>query len=61
MKDLAAQEIKDIKKQNPEIVVLTHIQNALQKLLHASDFTGSTSGMSKYVKEKSTKKSYVSY
>ena len=56
----SAQEIEDIKKQNPEIVVLTHPE-CPPEVIAASDFTGSTSGMSKYVKEKPTKKSYVSY
>ncbi len=46
----SAQEIEDIKKQNPEIVVLTHPE-CPPEVIAASDFTGSTSGMSKYVKE----------
>ena len=51
----SAQEIKDIKKQNPEIVVLTHPE-CPPEVIAASDFTGSTSGMSKYVKDKQPKK-----
>jgi|TARA_B100000315_G_scaffold99555_1_gene91598 quinolinate synthase len=46
----SAQEIKDIKKQNPEIVVLTHPE-CPPEVIAASDFTGSTSGMNKYVKD----------
>jgi len=46
----SALEIEDIKKQNPEIVVLTHPE-CPPEVIAASDFTGSTSGMSKYVKE----------
>jgi len=51
----SAQEIEDIKKQNPEIVVLTHPE-CPPEVIAASDFTGSTSGMSRYVKEKQPKK-----
>ena len=51
----SAQEIEDIKKQNPEIVVLTHPE-CPPEVIAASDFTGSTSGMSKYVKDKQPKK-----
>ena len=46
----SAQEIEDIKKQNPEIVVLSHPE-CPPEVIAASDFTGSTSGMSKYVKK----------
>jgi len=46
----SAQEIEDIKKQNPEIVVLTHPE-CPPEVIAASDFTGSTSGMNKYVKD----------
>jgi len=46
----SAQEIKDIKKQNPEILVLSHPE-CPPEVIAASDFTGSTSGMSKYVKD----------
>jgi len=51
----SAQEIEDIKKQNPEIVVLTHPE-CPPEVIAASDFTGSTSGMSRYVKTKQPKK-----
>ena len=51
----SAQEIEDIKKQNPGIIVLTHPE-CPPEVIAASDFTGSTSGMSKYVKEKQPKK-----
>tara|TARA_Y100000590_G_scaffold344198_1_gene393556 strand:- start:1956 stop:2951 length:996 start_codon:yes stop_codon:yes gene_type:complete len=51
----SAQEIKDIKKQNPEIVVLTHPECPAE-VIAASDFTGSTSGMSNYVKKNQPKK-----
>jgi quinolinate synthase len=51
----SAQEIEDIKKQNPEIVVLTHPE-CPPEVIAASDFTGSTSSMSKYVREKQPNK-----
>ena len=51
----SAQEIEDIKKQNPEIVVLTHPE-CPPEVIAASDFTGSTSGMNKYVKDNQPKK-----
>jgi len=51
----SAQEIRDIKKQNPEIVVLTHPECPAE-VIAASDFTGSTSGMSNYVKKNQPKK-----
>jgi len=51
----SAQEIEDIRKQNPEIVVLTHPE-CPPEVIAASDFTGSTSGMSKYVKKKQPNK-----
>ena len=46
----SAQEIEDIKKQNPEIVVLAHPE-CPPEVIAASNFTGSTSGMSRYVKK----------
>jgi len=46
----SAHEIKDIKKQNPEIVVLTHPE-CPPEVIASSDFTGSTSGMCQYVKK----------
>ena len=45
----SAQEIKDIRKQNPEIVILSHPECPAE-VIAAYDYTGSTSGMSKYVK-----------
>jgi len=51
----SAQEIEDIKKQNPEIKVLTHPE-CPPEVIAASDFTGSTSGMSSYVKNNQPKK-----
>jgi len=51
----SAQEIKDIKKQNPEIKILTHPE-CPPEVIAASDFTGSTSGMSRYVKNNQPKK-----
>ena len=51
----SAQEIKDIKKQNPGIKVLTHPE-CPPEVIAASDFTGSTSGMSNYVKKNQPKK-----
>ena len=51
----SAQEIEDIKKQNPEILVLTHPE-CPPEVIAASDFTGSTSGMSQYVKKNQPKK-----
>ena len=49
-KRFSAQEIEEIKKQNPEIIVLTHPE-CPPEVIAASDFTGSTSGMSNYVKK----------
>mgnify|MGYP000126652455 FL=1 len=46
----SSQEIEDIKKQNPEIVILSHPECPAE-VIAASDYTGSTSGMSKYVKK----------
>ena len=51
----SAQEIKDIKKQNPEIKILTHPECS-PEVIAASDFTGSTSGMNNYVKNNQPKK-----
>jgi len=51
----SAQEIKNIKKQNPGIKVLTHPE-CPPEVIAASDFTGSTSGMSNYVKKNQPKK-----
>ena len=51
----SAQEIKDIKKQNPGIKILTHPE-CPPEVIAASDFTGSTSGMSRYVKNNQPKK-----
>jgi len=51
----SAQEIKDIKKQNPEILVLSHPE-CPPEVIAASDFTGSTTGMSNYVKKNQPKK-----
>jgi len=46
----SSQEIEDIKKQNPEIVILSHPECPAE-VIAASDYTGSTSGMNKYVKK----------
>jgi len=51
----SAQEIEDIKKQNPEIKVLAHPE-CPPEVIAASDFTGSTSGMSRYVKNNQPEK-----
>ena len=51
----SAQEIKDIKKQNPEIVIFSHPECS-PEVIAASDYTGSTSGMSKFVDQKQPKK-----
>tara|TARA_B100000029_G_C17415707_1_gene902387 strand:- start:39 stop:1034 length:996 start_codon:yes stop_codon:yes gene_type:complete len=51
----SSQEIIDIKKQNPGIKVLTHPE-CPPEVIAASDFTGSTSGMSNYVKNNQPKK-----
>jgi quinolinate synthase len=50
-----AKEINDIKEQNPGIVVIAHPE-CPPDVINASDFTGSTSGMSYYVKKKQPKK-----
>jgi quinolinate synthase len=46
----SSQEIEDIRKQNPGIVVLAHPE-CPPEVIASSDFTGSTSGMSNYVKK----------
>jgi len=51
----SAQEIEDIKKQNPEILVLSHPE-CPPEVIAASDFTGSTTGMNNYVKKNQPKK-----
>jgi quinolinate synthase len=48
-------EIIEIKKQNPEIVIIAHPE-CPPDVIKASDFTGSTSGMSEYVKKNQPKK-----
>jgi len=50
-----AKEIKEIKKQNPGIVVIAHPE-CPPDVINASDFAGSTSGMSDYVKKNQPKK-----
>jgi quinolinate synthase len=51
----SSQEIEDIKKQNPNIKVLTHPE-CPPEVIAASDFTGSTSDMNRYVKINQPKK-----
>ena len=51
----SAKEIQDIKKQNPGIKVIAHPE-CPPDVIKASDFTGSTSGMINYVKDKQPKK-----
>jgi quinolinate synthase len=50
-----AKEINEIKNQNPGIVVIAHPE-CPPDVIKASDFTGSTTGMSKYVKNNQPKK-----
>ena len=50
-----AEEINNIKKQNPEIFVLSHPE-CPPDVISASDFTGSTTGMSAYVSKNQPKK-----
>jgi len=50
-----AKEINYVKKQNPGIVVIAHPE-CPPDVIKASDFTGSTSGMSEYVKKNQPKK-----
>jgi len=51
----SAQEINDIRKQNPEIEILSHPECPAE-VIAASDFTGSTSSMIKYVNKNQPKK-----
>jgi len=50
-------EINEIRKNNPGIKIIAHPE-CPPDVINASDFTGSTSGMIKYVKDKSTRKSH---
>ncbi len=50
-----AKEINEIKNQNPGIVVIAHPE-CPPDVIKASDFAGSTAGMSKYVKNNQPKK-----
>jgi quinolinate synthase len=50
-----AKEINEIKEQNPGIVVIAHPE-CPPDVIEASDFAGSTSGMSEYVKKNQPKK-----
>ena len=50
-----SKEIEDIKNQNPGIKVIAHPE-CPPDVIEASDFTGSTSGMIKYVKDNQPKK-----
>ena len=50
-----AKEINDIKKQNPEILILSHPE-CPPDVISASDFTGSTTGMMNYVTKNQPKK-----
>ena len=49
------QEINEIRKNNPGIKIIAHPE-CPPDVIQASDFTGSTSGMIKYVKDKQPKK-----
>ena len=51
----SAQEINDIKNQNPGIEILSHPE-CPPEVIAVSDFTGSTSGMIKYVNKNQPKK-----
>jgi len=51
----SAQEINDIRKQNPEIEILSHPECPAE-VIAASDFTGSTSSMIEYVNKNQPKK-----
>ena len=48
-------EIREVKEQNPGIVVIAHPE-CPPDVINASDFTGSTTGMSEYVKKNQPKK-----
>ena len=50
-----AEEIKEIKQQNPGIVVIAHPE-CPPDVIESADFAGSTSGMSEYVKKHQPKK-----
>ena len=50
-----AKEINEVKKQNPGIVVIAHPE-CPPDVINASDFAGSTTGMSEYVKKNQPKK-----
>ena len=50
-----AKEINEIKEQNPGIVVIAHPE-CPPDVINASSFTGSTTGMSEYVKKNQPKK-----
>ncbi len=50
-----AKEIEDIRKENPDIKIIAHPE-CPPDVISASDFTGSTSGMSTYVKKNQPKK-----
>ena len=50
-----AKEIEEIKEQNPGIIVIAHPE-CPPDVIKASDFAGSTSGMSEYVKKNQPKK-----
>ena len=50
-----SKEINEIKEQNPGIVVIAHPE-CPPDVINASDFAGSTSGMSEYVKKNQPKK-----
>jgi len=50
-----AKEINEIKRQNPGIIIIAHPE-CPPDVINASDFAGSTSGMSDYVKKKQPKK-----
>ena len=50
-----AKEIREIKEQNPGIVIIAHPE-CPPDVIKASDFAGSTTGMSEYVKKNQPKK-----